>query len=115
MYKQLDPEDAPVGICDDCGCACTGELQDNGIGSYEFWGEKGTHHEWVFCSPCCGAEVVEGDQKLKSRTIHVARRNHADGKVKKGDKYERLVFHHWRENGPGWYTVQKIVLIKAAA
>lgn len=114
MKPNLDPEDAPVGICDACGAGCTGVLRDMGIGPYEYWGARGVHTDWQVVSPCCDAEVVEGGEQIKSRTTHVARRDHADGKVKKGDKYQRTVYHRWRENGPGWYVVEKRVLERAA-
>jgi len=110
---KIEPEDLPDGICGDCGAGCRGELQDHGIGSYEYWGARGTHHEWVVCSPCCGAEVVEGGEVVKSRKTHVARRDHKDGKVKKGDKYLKIVYHRWRKDGPGWYVTEKRVLERA--
>lgn len=110
MKPKYDPEDMPHGICDDCGEECTATVQDFGIGPYEFWGARGVHEDWHAASPCCGAPVVPGGVKLVSKTAYVARRDHADGKVKKGDRYERRVYRHWREDGPGWFTVQKRVL-----
>lgn len=109
MKPRLDPEDAPVGICDECGEACTATLQDHGIGSYEFWGARGTHHDWQVLSPCCSAEVVPGGQKLVERRVHKARKAHGRN-IAPGDRYERRVYFHWRENGPGWFTTEKKLL-----
>jgi hypothetical protein len=106
MRHNYDPEDMPVGICDDCGDACTARPVDMGIGSYEFWGSRGVHHDWQILSPCCSAEVVEGGVKLIERKVHKARKAHGKG-IEPGDRYERAVYFHWRQDGPGWFTVEK--------
>ena len=58
-FPEVDEGDHIEGICADCGEACTSITIDDGIGPYEFWGSKGTHHEYVEASPCCLAEVLE--------------------------------------------------------
>jgi len=95
------------GICSECGNACTATVIDDGIGPYEFWGERGVHHDYHQVSPCCEAEVVEGGEKLVRKAIHVARRDHKDGKIKVGDQYTISVFRTWRKNGPSWVHVKK--------
>jgi len=103
-------DDRTRGICSDCGEECTAVMQDQGIGSYEYWGFKGTHHDWREVSPCCGEEVVGGGAKVIRKSEHTARKDHKDGKVKKGDRYRVVVTYHWREDGPGWITEEKRVV-----
>lgn len=103
---RYDHEDMPHGICDSCGDSCSATMQDMGIGSYEFWGSRGVHHDWQALSPCCSANVVEGGSKLIERKVHTARKSHGRG-IEPGDRYERTVNFHWRTDGPGWFTVEK--------
>lgn len=95
------------GICNNCGMACEAEIQDQGIGPYEFWGSRGVHHDWVEASPCCSASVVEGGNKVVRTSEHVARRDHKKGRIKKGDRYRVVVTHCWRKNGPHWFATEK--------
>lgn len=81
-----------------------------GIGPYEFWGARGVHHDWQMLSPCCEAEVVPGGTKLVRNTTHVARRDHKDGKVKAGQRYQVTVYRNWRKDGPSWFVATKRVL-----
>lgn len=101
-------KEAEEGICDCCGEACCPVLVDCGIGSYEFWGAKGTHHDWQALSPCCEAEVVEGGVSVIRRAIHTAKKEHNGGKIKPGDRYLLIVKRHWRRDGPSWITTKKI-------
>ena len=105
-----DYEEGESGICDCCGEPCTATEQDFGIGPYEFWGDRGVHHDWRYVSPCCSAEVVPGGGTTIRRSTHVARRDHKDGKVKAGQKYKITVTHCWRDNGPSWFIVHKTIL-----
>ena len=97
-----------TGICDECGLECESTTQDNGIGPYEFWGERGTHHDYAEVSPCCGAEVVEGGNSLVRISNHVARRDHKTGGIKAGDSYRLVVTRCWRHHGPHWIRTRKI-------
>jgi len=106
-HRHYDHEDMPSGICSDCGDACTAVVRDFGIRSYEFWGARGTHHDYQQVSPCCEAEIVEGDAHTVRTAVHVARRDHKDGKIKAGDKYRVTVTRHWRKDGPHWITQTK--------
>lgn len=54
-------EDAPEGWCDACGRECHGVRVDEGIGPYEFWGQRGNHHDYVFKSHCCTEEILDHD------------------------------------------------------
>jgi hypothetical protein len=58
----------------------------------------------------------EGDevQTLYRVTRHTARRDHADGRVKKGDRYRRIVTGGYKVGGPRWMNVNKIVTKPAA-
>jgi hypothetical protein len=50
---------------------------------------------------------VEGGESVVRRAVHVARRDHKDGKIKTGDKYSLTVLRHWRKDGPHWITTGK--------
>lgn len=108
-----DPSDvdfeAPV-ICADCGRECRVIEVDEGIGSYEYWGFKGVHHDYRPGSHCCGVEVVNGGCKIVRQSVHTARKNHRDGTVKTGDVYRVTVYHSWRRDGPGWFWQEKRVI-----
>ena len=55
--ENYDPADyQEEGICLECGEICTVKTIDEGIGPYEFWGAKGTHHNYVKVSSCCEVE-----------------------------------------------------------
>lgn len=99
------------GICSQCGRACTATVVDFGIGPYEFWGHLGDHHDYQQVSPCCEAVCVEGGEKVVRKATHVARRDHKNGKIKKGDRYTITVFRTWRKNGPSWIHTKKIKIV----
>jgi len=105
-----DCEDMPYGICSRCGNGCTAVWIDFGIGPYEFWGDRGTHHDYQVVSPCCEAEMAEGGETVVRRATHTARRDHKDGKIKAGNKYSLTVLRHWRKDGPQWITTTKKLL-----
>lgn len=107
MRPHYEPEDLPHGICDECGEECTAIVTDMGIGSYEYWGAKGVHHDWAVVSPCCEAEVVEGGQKMIRKVTHVAKKVHNNGQIQPGDTYVLRVYRHWRRGGPNWITTTK--------
>ena len=49
-------------ICADCKEECKVVLEDFGIGPYEYWGAKGTHHDYQAVSDCCECgEVLDED------------------------------------------------------
>jgi hypothetical protein len=107
-------DDGEEGICEACGEACRAVQVDCGIGPYEFWGAPGIHHDWRALSPCCESEVIPGGAKVVSDKVVTARKDHTvrdyrgvASVVHPGEQYRRTVTHHWREGGPGWYTVTK--------
>ena len=106
-YGHDDHDEGPEGICSDCGKACHAKMIDFGIGSYEFWGARGVHTDFHPASPCCEVEVVEGGESVVRRAVHVARRDHKDGKIKAGDKYSLTVYRTWRKDGPHWIHTTK--------
>ena len=93
-------------ICSHCGHECDLIEVDNGIGSYEFWGARGVHHDYDAVSDCCGEPVEEGGCSVVRKATHVARKAH--GTIKPGDTYRLTVYRHWRENGPSWITTEKV-------
>jgi hypothetical protein len=48
------------GICSGCGNRAIFRVEDLGIGSYEFWGAKGTNHDYQWISSCC-SEAPKGE------------------------------------------------------
>lgn len=56
-----DDEEPVYGICASCGKQAKAVRRDMGIGPYEYWGARGTHHDWQIVSECCEAEVMEPD------------------------------------------------------
>ncbi len=101
------------GICESCGEFCSPVPVDCGIGPYEYWGATGIHKDIQMLSPCCEAEVVDGGNTLIGTTYHTARKDHADGKVKKGDYYSVSVYRYWRKDGPSWIRNFKKVIQKS--
>lgn len=105
-------------ICDSCGHEVNDDevkIVNDGIGPYEFWGEIGYDYRPAAVSPCCEGELVEGGCTLLEDKVRVARKDHKDGKVKKGDRYRVRTYRHWREDGPSWITSEKTVLAPIAA
>lgn len=44
-----------IGICSKCERHSGFRREDQGIGGYEFWGSRETHHNWQWVSECCEA------------------------------------------------------------
>jgi len=110
MGRHFDPDDMPSGICDSCGEPCTATVVDNGIGPYEFWGSRGVHHEYATVSPCCEAEVVEGDGRVIRKGTRTARKRmkaEEGAIIMPGDKYRFEVWRCWRKDGPNWVFEKK--------
>jgi len=57
-------------------------------------------------------EPEEGEevQSLYRATTHTARRDHGDGRIKKGDRYRRVVTGGYIVGGARWMRVSKFVL-----
>lgn len=47
--------------CSECGEECQGKWENQGIGPYEFWGQKGNDVRMVFVSDCCSADLQDED------------------------------------------------------
>ena len=50
-----------IYFCQECELECRGQMVDQGIGPYEFWGQKGIDKREAFVSECCEALVVDID------------------------------------------------------
>ena len=50
-----------IYFCQECELECRGQVVDQGIGPYEFWGQKGIDVRLAFVSECCEALVVDID------------------------------------------------------
>lgn len=105
MYYDEDDENMPHGICNDCGKECRAVMMDFGYGGYEYWGARGTHHDYRPASPCCEAEVVDGGSAVVRRSTHTARKQH--GRIKPGERYTVTVRKCWRTGGPSWFVTEK--------
>lgn len=44
--------------CESCLAPNPGDIIDEGIGSYEYWGARGTHHDYQLASTCCSADLI---------------------------------------------------------
>ena len=119
MKHRYSSEDTIEGICTCCGEKVTGEWMDQGIGSYEYWGARGTDHDWQCLSPCCEDVIAEvGGVLVDETTTHTARKNHTDQWdrviVRAGQKYRRRYLHSWYvdEHGKhhGIVNIEKQVL-----
>ena len=64
-------------ICTECGKPCGSIEIDEGIGSYEYWGAPGVHHDYRTVSDCCEAEIGEnGGTVVHHVAVHTARKDH---------------------------------------
>ncbi len=101
-----DAPEAPVGICTECGAEADGVTVDEGIGSYEYWGMRGTHHDYRTVSKCCEADLAEeGGVVVDMTTEHTARKDHTNehGRVivRKGHRYRKHYRRSWYVNDEG--------------
>lgn len=57
----------------------------------------------------------EGDevQTLYRTSAHTARRDHADGRIQKGDRYRRIVTGGYIVGGARWLRANKVVIKRA--
>lgn len=94
-------------ICNECGEECEAVYKDLGYGPYEYWGFRGTHHDYQFVSPCCDADVVEGQSRTISVTIRKARKDYPFQHIERGMKYREIVTKMYKCNGPTWYVTKR--------
>ena len=105
-------EDHPGGICLSCYDECEATAEDNSFDdSFGFVTD--------FSGPvsdCCLAEIGEdGKIFLDKSSVHTARRDHADGKIKTGDRYRKHIRKGWvvEDNEKrGIFVVEKKVIKK---
>lgn len=88
-------------------------MVDFGIGAYEYGGAKGVHHDYGEATICCEAELINGDMNVIRQSTHVARKDHKDGFIKKGDKYKVRIFRCWKKDGPSWVFQEKNIIKRA--
>lgn len=50
-------EEPETEFCNECCDNVVPEVEDHGIGSYEYWGHKGVHTDLVYTCPNCGNEL----------------------------------------------------------
>jgi hypothetical protein len=98
IYDELP--DVETGICTCCGQPCDVVTVDHGIGSYEYWGARGVHHDYHPGSSCCEADVAEeGDVVVDVTTHHRARKDHVDKRgrviIHAGRRYRKNYLRTW--------------------
>jgi len=49
--------DPPKGVCSCCGNECYIVKIDEGYDGYEYGSYRGTHHNYVYVSHCCGSDI----------------------------------------------------------
>ena len=64
-FRVIHIYDCGEDLCEACGQPAETEEIDYGVGSYEFWGQLGTHTDWQEVTICCEAMLVPN--KLESR------------------------------------------------
>lgn len=75
------------------------------------WEERAWSYDPDFrCSLCGGEPRVE---TFYQATEHTARRDHADGKVKAGDRYRKIARGGYHPHGPRWMETWKVILKRA--
>ena len=55
----MTPKEQGTGYCNTCKQRVPVKWEDWGIGQYEYWGEKGTHHDWIAVCPRCGDDLED--------------------------------------------------------
>lgn len=103
----LNHDELRSGYCSFCGQYTREKYVDIGIGYYEYWGAHGHDSRIAKASECCEAEVILGEDKIIDKRQHVARKDHADGMIKKGDRYRVQIHRCWIKNGPTWFYQDK--------
>lgn len=77
----VPPRDQADYLCSACGERCTPAVVDNGIGAYEFWGQRGFHSEVGVVSDCCEEALVYNDSfrtPVDSSVLHEIERGDRD-------------------------------------
>ncbi|TDV06034.1 hypothetical protein [Paraburkholderia caballeronis] len=58
IEPDLDQDEGTYGFCPRCECNVRTVRVDFGIGSYEYWGARGVHHDWRDVCPECEGDVI---------------------------------------------------------
>jgi hypothetical protein len=108
-YSKGSHREPETGICGECGEECSSKFEDCSF-DYEYGSISGVYCDGYEVSDCCGADIIEGGVSLVRRSVHVARKDHKDGKIKTGQKYRISVYRHWKKDGPSWIVTDKRVM-----
>jgi hypothetical protein len=98
------------GVCESCGLPCESQVVDEGIGDYEYWGSKGTHHAYATVSDCCAADIIEGGGRIIRKGYRTSKKDRTDSNcnpILKGERYFFAVYRCWRKNGGSWVVEKK--------
>ena len=85
------------------GCGCTDDLECQCGSGY--W--NGNSRDALTCSDCGTGPHEELSAK---RTVHVARRDHVDGKILKGQQYSKMMSIGYFPNGRMTRSFRKTLL-----
>ena len=72
-----------------CGC-CFSECDEVPVDD-SFSDQFGNVNCWSVGSSCCGSETFQGRIFFHKSTIHTARKDHAKGGIKAGQKYRSII------------------------
>lgn len=110
MRQEIYESDDNI-ICEECHEQCNIKVVDNGF-SFEFGSEVGFHSLKANVSSCCESTYIKGGSKLLRNVVRTARKDHRDGRIKRGDRYKERVVYSWKQNGPGWLHTTKTKLAR---
>jgi len=71
---------------------------------HNLFGRDGT------CSLCGSEPRIE---TFSSSSVHTARKDHTDGKVRKGDRYRKYIAAGYFKDGPRWMETRKVIIKRA--
>ena len=58
--KPVDPVEPEANVyCKICGASCTEVMEDQGVGGYEYFGQRGVDRDMRRVSSCCSGDTSE--------------------------------------------------------
>ncbi len=102
-------------VSEPCMCGATDCVACRGPGADCGPDEENSERPWLADSGYTLDDDGEWGQVVRQR-IHVARRDHADGRVKRGDKYRVTSWRYINdESGDSYHRHRKTVIRRASA
>jgi len=63
----MKPRGTGRAYCGVCSKEVDFHIEDWGIGAYEFWGAKGTHHDYIAVCDECGEQILDKELEFDDR------------------------------------------------